>query len=178
MKARYVLAAGLVALTGLGLGAQQALQSGLDRSTFDTSVRPQDDLFRHVNGAWLARTEIPADRATYGTFVQLTEQAETDLAEIIQGTAKSPNRPPGSNAQLIGDLYASFMDEAALNSLGASPLKPHLAEVDALKTTAELAEVLGKFSMIGIGGPVSGFVEGGAGGPAPKRGVAGPGWGH
>ena len=121
MKARYVLAAGLVALTGLGLGAQQALQSGLDRSTFDTSVRPQDDLFRHVNGAWLTRTEIPADRATYGTFVQLTEQAETDLAEIIQGTAKSPNRPAGSNAQLIGDLYASFMDEAALNSLGASP---------------------------------------------------------
>ena len=165
MKARYVLAAGLVALTGLGLGAQQALQSGLDRSSFDTSVRPQDDLFRHVNGAWLASTEIPADRAIYGTFVQLTEQAETDLAEIIQGTAKSPNRPPGSNAQLIGDLYASFMDEAALNSLGASPLKPHLAEVDALKTTAELAELLGKFSMIGIGGPVNGFVEADAGDP-------------
>ena len=95
----------------------------------------------------------------------LTEQAETDLAELIQGTAKAPNRPPGSNAQLIGDLYASFMDEAALNSLGASPVKPHLAEVDALKTTAELADLLGKFSMIGIGGPVNGFVEADAGDP-------------
>ena len=165
MKARYALAAGLVALTGLGLGAQQALQSGLDRSTFDASIRPQDDLFRHVNGTWLARTEIPADRANYGTFVQLTEQAETDLAELIQGAAKSPNRPPGSNAQLIGDLYASFMDEAALNSQGASPLKPHLAEVDALKTTVELADLLGRFSMIGIAGPVNGFIEADAGDP-------------
>jgi predicted metalloendopeptidase len=165
MKVRDVLAAGLVVLTGLGLGAQQTLQSGLDRSSFDTSVRPQDDLFRHVNGAWLARTEIPPDRAIYGTFVQLTEQAETDLAELIQGAAKSPNRPPGSNPQLIGDLYASFMDEAALNSLGATPLKPHLAEVDALKTTAELADLLGRFSMIGIGGPVNGFVEADAGDP-------------
>jgi putative endopeptidase len=165
MKVRYVLAASLVAVTALGLGAQQALQSGLDRSTFDTSVRPQDDLFRHVNGSWLNRTEIPADRANYGTFVQLIEQAETDLAEIIQGAAKSPTRPPGSNAQLIGDLYASFMDEAALNSLGASPLKPHLAEVDAIKTTAEMADLLGRFSMIGIGGPVNGFVEADAGDP-------------
>ena len=124
MKVRHVLVACAVVLAAHTLVAQQALQSGLDRSTFDTAVRPQDDLFRHVNGAWLARTEIPADRANYGTFVQLTEQAETDLAEIIQGAAKSPNRPSGSNAQLIGDLYASFMDEAAVNALGASPLKP------------------------------------------------------
>ena len=114
MKLRFVLAAGLLAAATLGVAAQQALQSGLDRSTFDTSVRPQDDLFRHVNGAWLARTEMPADRAIYGTFVQLSEQAETDLAEIIQGAAKAPSRPPGSAAQLIGDLYASFMDEATL----------------------------------------------------------------
>ena len=165
MKVRHVLAACVVALATLSLGAQQAVQSGLDRSTFDAAVRPQDDLFRHVNGAWLARTAIPADRANYGTFVQLTEQAETDLAELIQGAAKSPNRPAGSNAQLIGDLYASFMDEAAVNSLGAAPLKPRLAEVDALKTTAELADLLGRFSMIAIGGPVNGFIEADAGDP-------------
>jgi putative endopeptidase len=163
---RSFLAAGLVAAATLGLAAQQALQSGLDRSTFDTAVRPQDDLFRHVNGGWLSRTEIPADRAIYGTFVQLTEQAETDLAELIQGAAKSPNRPPGSNAQPIGDLYASFMDEAALNAAGAAPLKPRLAEVDAIKTTAEFADVLGRFSMIGIGGPVDGYIEADAGDPS------------
>ena len=163
MKARSALRATVFVAVTVGLGAQQPLPSGLDRSTFDTSVRPQDDLFRHVNGGWLARTEIPADRAIYGTFVQLAEQAEVDLAELIQGAAKAPSRPPGSGAQLIGDLYASFMDEAALNSLGASPLKAHLAEVDALKTTAELAELIGRFSMISIGGPVDGYIEADAG---------------
>jgi predicted metalloendopeptidase len=166
MKVRYPLrAAVLVVVATAGLGAQQALQSGLDRSTFDTSVRPQDDLFRHVNGGWLARTDIPPDRAVYGTFIQLTDQAEVDLAEIIQGAAKAPNRPPGSGVQLIGDLYGSFMDEAAVNSLGASPLKPRLAEVDALKTTSELADLLGRFSMIAIGGPVDGYIEADAGDP-------------
>jgi predicted metalloendopeptidase len=165
MKVRYGLAVCVVTVATVSFGAQQALQSGLDRSTFDPAVRPQDDLFRHVNGAWLARTAIPADRANYGTFVQLTEQAETDLAEIIQGAAKSPSRPAGSNAQLIGDLYASFMDEAAVNALGAAPLKPRLAEVDAVKTTAELADLLGRYSMIAIGGPVNGFIEADAGDP-------------
>ena len=165
MRFRKVLSAALVAFATLGLGAQQALQSGLDRSTFDASVRAQDDLFRHVNGGWLARTEMPADRAIYGTFVQLSEQAETDLAEIIQGVAKAPSRPPGSAAQLIGDLYASFMDEAALSSLGAAPIKAHLAEIDALENTTELAELIGRFSMIAIGGPVDGYIEADAGDP-------------
>ena len=165
MKFRYALSAGLVAASTLGIGAQQALQSGLDRSTFDASVRPQDDLFRHVNGGWLARTEMPADRAIYGTFVQLSEQAETDLAEIIQGATRAPSRPPGSAAQLIGDLYASFMDEATLNSRGATPIKAHLTEIDALKNTTELAELIGRFSMIAIGGPVDGYIEADAGDP-------------
>lgn len=142
-----------------------ALSSGIDTDELDTSIRPQDDLFRHVNGGWLTRTEIPADRATYGTFVQLTEAAETDLAEIIQAAAKTPNRQPGSNAQIIGDLYASFMDEASLNTRGAAPLKPRLAEVDAIRNTTELADVLGRYSMIGIGGPVDGYIEADASDP-------------
>jgi predicted metalloendopeptidase len=150
----------------LTLGAQAPLESGLDRTTFDSSVRPQDDLFRHVNGGWLARTEIPADRPMYGTFVELSERAENDLREIIEAARNATDRAPGSNAQLIGDLFASFTDEARLNALGASPLRPRLAEVDAVKTPADLAALIGRFAMIGIGGPVSGFIEADAADPS------------
>ena len=164
MRVRY-LAAVVLAAGALGIGAQQALQSGLDRSTFDMAVRPQDDLFRHVNGAWLARTEIPPDRAVFGTFTDLSERAESDLREIIEASRAAPNRAPGTPAQLIGDLYASFADEERLAALGAAPLTSRLADVDAVSNTAELAALLGRLSMIGIGGPVDGYIEADAADP-------------
>src|SRR5262245_21841033 len=157
MKVRASLLIGALAAAPLALGAQAALQSGLDVQAFDRSVRPADDLFRHVNGTWLQKTEIPPDRPMYGTFVQLVDQSESDLQELIQSAAKLPGREPGSPAQQIGDLYASFMDEKRINALGATPLAPSLAEIDAIKTTAELATVLGRLSMIGVPGAIGGY---------------------
>jgi predicted metalloendopeptidase len=165
MRVRFFVSVAVLAVAACSVGAQGPLQSGLDRTTFDTAVRPQDDFFRHVNGGWLARTEIPADRPMYGTFVELTDRAENDLREIIQAAQSGPDRAPGTNAQLIGDLFASFTDEETLNALGASPLRPRLAEVDAVKSTAELAELIGRLSMIGINGPVGGFIEADAADP-------------
>jgi predicted metalloendopeptidase len=156
----------LIAVAAWSVAAQGPLQSGLDRTAFDTAVRPQDDLFRHVNGGWLARTEIPADRPMYGTFVELSERAESDLREIIQAAQNAPNRAPGSNAQLIGDLFSSFTDEETLDTLGAAPLRPRLADVDAVGSTTELAALLGRLSMIGINGPVAGFIEADASDPS------------
>lgn len=159
--------AGLIAAT-VALAAQQplALKSGLDLATFDKSVRPQDDLFRHVNGTWLAKTEIPADRPIYGTFVALSDKAEADLYALIEQLAGDPNKKPGSRAQQVGDLYASFTNEARLNELGAAPLRPMLAEVDGLKTTGEMAALLGRLSLVGLPGPVGGFIEADAGDPS------------
>lgn len=139
--------------------------SGLDLSTFDRSVRPQDDLFRFVNGGWLNTTEIPADRPIAGTFVQLTDKAEADLYAIIERLAGDPNKQPGSIAQQVGDLFASFSNEARVNELGASPLKPTLDRIAAITTPAELARVIGELSVIGLPGPVSGFVDADAGDP-------------
>jgi len=154
-----VVAAGVVT-------AQQApLKSGLDPSGFDKSVRPQDDLFRHVNGTWLTKTEIPADRPVYGTFVQLDEKAEAHLYALIEELAGDRNKKPGSTAQQVGDFYAGFMDEAKLNALGAAPLKPRLAEVEAIKDTRQFAEVIGRLSVIGLPGPIGGFIEADAGDP-------------
>jgi len=164
MFRRVGLAAFLVsAVAGSLLLAQQ--KSGLDPTAFDKSVRAQDDLFRHVNGGWLAKTEIPAERAVYGTFVQLDERAEAHLYALIEELAGDRNRKPGSTAQQVGDLYTSFMNEARLNQAGAAPLKPRLAEVDAVTNAQQLAALLGKLSVIGLPGPVGGFIEADAGDP-------------
>jgi predicted metalloendopeptidase len=161
------LATGLAVavLTG-GLVAQQSgLKSGIDTSGFDKSVRPQDDLFRYVNGAWLTKTEIPADRPVYGTFVQLDEKAEADLYALIEELAGDRNKKPGSTAQQVGDFYASFTNEARLNALGADPLQPRLADVDKIATTAQLADAIGRYSVVGLPGAVGGFIEADAGDP-------------
>ena len=162
-----LLATGLsvAVLTG-GLVAQQSgLRSGIDTSGFDKAVRPQDDLFRYVNGTWLAKTEIPADRPVYGTFVQLDEKAEADLYALIEELAGDRNKKPGSTAQQVGDFYASFTNESHLNSLGATPLQPRLAEVDKVASAAGLADLIGRYSVMGLPGPVGGFIEADAGDP-------------
>lgn len=147
------------------VSAQQTPTSGLDVSTFDKSVRPQDDLFRHVNGGWLASTEIPPDRPIAGSFVELADRAEADLYAIIERLAGDPNRAPGSIAQQVGDLFASFSNEARINALGAAPLAPTLERIAAITTPAELARVIGELSMVGLPGPVGGYVNADAGDP-------------
>jgi len=154
-----VIAAGFVS------AQQPPLKSGIDVAAFDKSVRPQDDLFRYVNGDWLAKTEIPADRPVYGTFVQLDEKAEANLYALIEELAGDRNKKPGSTAQQVGDFYTSFTNEPRLASLGADPLKPRLAEVDRIANTTELASLLGRLSMTGLPGAVGGFIEADAGDP-------------
>jgi putative endopeptidase len=165
MRSALVLLAALALLVVAPAAQQTTLKSGLDTAAFDKSVRPQDDLFRHVNGGWLAKTEVPADRPMYGTFVQLADKAEADLYALIEELAGDPNKRPGSTAQQVGDFYASFITESRVNAAGAAPLKPRLDAIAALTTTAQWAEHLGKLSMIGLPGAVGGFVEADAGDP-------------
>jgi len=164
-SACIALALALAAAGGHLTAEQSPLKSGLDPTQFDKTVRPQDDLFRYVNGGWLAKTEIPADRPVYGTFVQLDERAEADLYALIEELAGSRDKKPGSTAQQVGDFYSGFISEATVNALGAEPLKPRLAEIDRIKDTRELAETIGRLSMIGLPGPVGGFIEADAGDP-------------
>jgi putative endopeptidase len=164
MKLRVLILA--LVVSAAAVAAQRpASRSGVDAANFDKSVRPQDDLFRHVNGAWLAKTEIPPDRPTYGTFVQLDEKAEADLYALIEELAGSPNKKQGSTAQQVGDLYTSFTNEKRIDSIGAAALRPRLAEIDRLRNTAEFAALTGELSVIGLPGPVGGFIEADAGDP-------------
>ena len=102
-------------------------------------MRPQDDLYRRVNGAWLQKTEIPADRGAYGGFHEAIDRTQERLRTIAEGAAKAANKPGGSDSQKIGDFFASFMDEARANTLGRQPLDPELARIDALASKTDLA---------------------------------------
>ncbi|HET6698431.1 MAG TPA: M13-type metalloendopeptidase [Nocardioidaceae bacterium] len=128
------------------------------KAGMDPDVRPQDDLFGHVNGRWLATEEIPADRSAWGSFVELAETAEQRVRDIIASCAEQPAEP-GSNAQKIGDLFASFMDEQRIEDLGAAPLQEPLAEVDAIADLAGLAGFLGRFERRGGSGLFASYVD-------------------
>ncbi|WP_336921589.1 M13 family metallopeptidase [Aquipuribacter sp. SD81] len=123
----------------------------------DPSVRPQDDLFRHVNGRWLETAEIPSDRAAHGSFYLLREQSEADVRTIIEESAASQPEP-GSNAQKVGDLYASFMDTERIEALGTEPLRPVLARVDAAEDVEGLLRLFGELEREGIGGAFGSYV--------------------
>ncbi len=114
--------------------------SGLDLDWIDAATRPQDDLFGHVNGRYLATHEIPEDRAQDGAFRTLRDRAEDDVRAIVEGAAAES----GEEARKIADLYASFMDVDAIEAAGTSPLAPLLDEVIAATSSAELAAVLGR----------------------------------
>ncbi len=136
----------------------EAIKSGIDLSHVDDGARPQDDLFGHVNGRWLAEYTIPADRATDGAFRSLYDRAEEQVRDLITEAAAA-NAPSGTDHQRIGDLYASFMDEATVAERGLQPLLDELALIDAAATPDELAEVVGALQRAGVGGGAGAYVD-------------------
>nr|WP_221195243.1 M13 family metallopeptidase [Hoyosella altamirensis] len=123
----------------------------------DVATRPQDDLFEHVNGKWLAEHEIPADRALDGAFRKIFDEAEENVRTIIE-EASASRADSGSDAQLIGDLYASFMDTDRVNALGLTPLQDELAAVAAAADPEELGRLMGEMQRAGTGGPISYYI--------------------
>ncbi len=124
----------------------------------DPGIRPQDDLFGHVNGRWLETVEIPADRSSWGGFVILADTAEQQVRAIIAELAAS-SPEPGSNAQKIGDLYASFMDEQRVEDLGFEPVRPDMDRLGSLSTFEELAGYVGSLERQGGGGFFGAYVD-------------------
>ncbi|MGY4830444.1 M13 family metallopeptidase [Sphaerotilaceae bacterium SBD11-9] len=138
----HILVLAALALTA-GTARPQPLNAGLDRAGFDTSVRPQDDLFRAANGQWLKDTPIPADKHSYGTFYQLGDRADGRVRRIVEELAAK--RDAKGNEQKIGAFYRGYLDEAAIDKAGLAPLAPWLKQIDALKTPADLAGLMGRW---------------------------------
>ena len=126
---------------------------GFDLAGRDTAVKPGDDFNEYANGTYLRTTEIPADKARFGPFDVLYENAQSQLKSIIEASAANPTN---TNAQKVGALYASFMDEAKVEQLGAAPLAADLAAVKAVKDHADMARLMGE-SHAGFGGSLFGI---------------------
>ena len=124
----------LLALAAVPAFAQAGL--GIDTDAMDTTVRPQDDLFRYVNGAWLDTVEIPGDKSRYGSFDMLRERSEADVRAIIEDAASGAVTDP--DAQKIGDYYAAYMDSARVEALGITPLQPDFDRLGAVASKADL----------------------------------------
>ena len=140
----------------------EAIRSGIDLSHVDSDARPQDDLFGHVNGRWLADYKIPADRATDGAFRSLYDRDEEQVRDLITEAsekARASGSEYPSDEQRIGDLYASFMDEQTVAERGVQPLLDELAAIDAAETPDALAAVIGALQRSGVGGGTSVYVD-------------------
>ncbi|MEJ7599658.1 MAG: M13 family metallopeptidase N-terminal domain-containing protein, partial [Kofleriaceae bacterium] len=113
----------------------------LEISGMDRSVAPGSDFFAYANGEWNKTTEIPADRSTYGSSAIMTELTAKRTAELIEAAAQGSN--PDPTAKKVGDYYASYRDEAAIEAKGLTPLQPRLDEIAKIGDRKALARVLG-----------------------------------
>ena len=127
---------------------------GVDLAGMDRSVTPGQDFGEYVNGTYLKKLVIPADRSNFGMFTKLRDLSQERTRAIIAAAALT-KAAPGSEAQKVGDFYASFIDEAAIEAKGLTPLAPRLAEIAAIKDRAALATAFGDASRDGVDVPVN-----------------------
>jgi putative endopeptidase len=141
------------ALIAFSLSAVQAQNSsttapktaihGIVLANMDLTVKPGDDFYQYTNGGWLARTEIPVDRAAYTIYSSLADLSDQRTRAVIEEAAKA-DAPAGTITGKIGALYSSFMDEAGIEARGIAPLRPKLDSIAAIHDKPELARALGE----------------------------------
>ena len=144
--------AAAAAVTSSKTAKAPVLSAGIATEYIESSVRPQDDFFEYLNGKWLKNVEIPADKSSWGSFMELRENTLPQIRGIIE-KASAGNPAAGTDAQRIGDFWASFMDEARLEQLGVTPLSSELGKIAAIKDKSELPAVLARLGKIGVNVP-------------------------
>ena len=144
-------AAVLAAASATAQTPSRAPVSGIDRSAIDRAVRPQDDLYRHVNGRWLQTATFRPDQVYIGVGEHIYDETQAHLRALVEAAQQRAGDP---EAARIGDLYASFMDEAAIEKLGLKPLAAELAAIDAVGDRKQLAALLPRLARLGVGMPI------------------------
>ena len=144
--------------TAPAVAAEQkvALKSGILTQNMDLGVKPGDNFFNYVNGTWLKTIEIPADKASYGSFAILADEAQDDVKAIID-TASQGDYPAGSDEQKVGDMYSSYMDIDNRNEVGVKPLKAEFDKIASISNYDQLVEYFAYSIKYGYGTPVSFF---------------------
>ena len=125
---------------------------GFDETGIDAKANPRDSFFDYANGAWYARTEIPADKSSYGMGTAVYDRTQEQLRTLIDSAGKM-HGAPDSDAGKIGGLYNAFMDEARLEQLDATPIQPELDRIRAAKTKTDMAAIMGH-AIGGFGGSI------------------------
>ena len=160
MKFYYPLVGSLLLATSCAhQGTQQAsapLNSGLELSNFDQTIRPQDDLYRFANGQWLNQFEIPSDRSNYGSFSKVADEAEQNLRAIVQEIIAKEDRT--ANETIIANIYQAYMNTKAVEAAGLKPLDSIRESVNTADSHEAIAELFGKMLSIGVSGPVVAWV--------------------
>ncbi|MBL9013563.1 MAG: M13 family metallopeptidase [Myxococcales bacterium] len=129
------------ASAGSGAAPAPAAPAGLDLAGMNRGVKPGDDFFRYANGTWFDRTEIPADRASWGAGAIASELTATRVADLIK---EAQSAAEGSEARKVGDYYAAYMDDAAIENKGLAPLEPRLAAIDGIADHKGLCRAIGE----------------------------------
>jgi len=140
-------------LPSVEIEAPQELRSGVILANMDLSVRPGEDFFSYVNGAWVESTKIPADKSRYGTFDLLHDKAQRAIKSIIEESA-SGEFAHGTDEQKVGDLYKSFLNTETRDARGMDPLRPELARIDAISDYGDLAAYFAASGKRGIDSPI------------------------
>ena len=137
---RFFLAAGALALAAGPLPASELAalaDPAFSIDKMDRSVDPRVDFAKFAAGSWYARNPIPADKARWGGFGELTERNWSNLRAIVEAAAAQPGAP-GSVSQKVGDFYASAIDTATIDARGLKPIAADLAAIAAAKSTVEI----------------------------------------
>jgi putative endopeptidase len=134
------------------------LAAGFDLANFDTTVRPQDDFFRFVNGGWLDNTPIPGDRGRFGSFDELRERSETAIRVLLEQAVAEGPHPAGSDLQKVGEYFAALMDSARIESLALTPLRGEMERIGTLNDHGMLARHWAHLQRLGVQAPFGFFV--------------------
>ncbi len=126
-----------------------AQSSGFDTARMDKSTDACEDFFQYANGTWLKNTQIPPTESRWGTFNMLADSNNALLKDVLEKAAREKAKP-GSNTQMIGDLYETCMNEDAIEKSGLEPLKPFLAQIDALKTHDDVLKQIARMHNAGL----------------------------
>jgi putative endopeptidase len=122
---------------------------GIDLTAGDPHVKPGDDFFAYANGSWYAGFDIPADHSSFGPFDRLEELSKERVRGIIERAAAA-HAPAGSSEQQVGDYYAAYMDQDAIERNGLAPAQPDLQKIAAAQTRADVARLFGEPGFISL----------------------------
>lgn len=124
-------------------------EPGINVSNMDKKVKPSDNFFRFVNGSWLDKTEIPADKTTWGSFNELRQKTDNDALEILVEASKDPKYKSNTDQGKAINLYKTIMDTVGRNKKGLSPLKPYLDKINSVNNTKDLQALMIEMDPIG-----------------------------